>query len=379
MKNNNSKFEKSKQHSRQSAAQQSTQNVEQNITQNITKNDTKQKNKTSNQANSQTNNSKVDSKKTNANFNAAKTSNNSNVAKTNSHTEVASNNSHAEVASKINNTSAAKTNSHAKVEKTNSQTDVASGLNTSAMQNNLKTEKQKQAEVANGGKQAKSKFATSSLSRNIIIVFVVLIMSFVSVASVALAGNFPKTVVIASNEINTRIAQAKLAELGYFDGTIDGIFDDETVSAIKEYQKSNGLTQTGSLDQVTAAAIGVTDNTQANTDLYLLAKLIHSEARGEPYEGQVAVGAVVLNRVDDAGFPNTLQGVIYQPWAFTALHDGQFNLEPTSTSYQAAQDALNGWDPSYGCLYYYNPATATSSWIFSRQTIVVIGNHVFCI
>jgi N-acetylmuramoyl-L-alanine amidase len=139
------------------------------------------------------------------------------------------------------------------------------------------------------------------------------------------------------------------------------------------------LTATGSLDSTTAAAIGVTDNTQANTDLYLLAKLIYSEARGEPYEGQVAVGAVVLNRVDDASFPNTLQGVIYQPWAFTALHDGQFSLEPNSTAYEAAQDALNGWDPTYGCLYYYNPTTATSSWIFSRQIIVTIGNHVFCI
>ena len=274
-------------------------------------------------------------------------------------------------------------NSNQQQTKLKNQNEQAINSNVGKVQDNLKaelkTEKQKQAEVASGGKQAKSKFSTSSLSRNIIIVFVVLLMSFVSVASVAIAGNFPKTVVIAANEINTRIAQAKLAELGYFEGVIDGIFDDETISAIKNYQKENNLTQTGNLDQVTAAAIGVTDNTQANTDLYLLAKLIHSEARGEPYEGQVAVGAVVLNRVDDAGFPNTLQGVIYQPWAFTALHDGQFNLEPTSTSYQAAQDALNGWDPSYGCLYYYNPATATSSWIFSRQTIVVIGNHVFCI
>ena len=205
-------------------------------------------------------------------------------------------------------------------------------------------------------------------------------MSFISIASVVISGNLQTpSVVITANETNTRIAQAKLAELGYFNGTIDGIFDEETIDAIKNYQKDNSLTQTGSLDQATATAIGVTDNTQANTDLYLLAKLIHSEARGEPYEGQVAVGAVVLNRVDDAGFPNTLQGVIYQPWAFTALHDGQFNLEPNSTAYQAAQDALNGWDPTYGCLYYYNPVTATSSWIFSRQTIVTIGRHVFCI
>ena len=135
---------------------------------------------------------------------------------------------------------------------------------------------------------------------------------------------------------------------------------------------------TGNLDSATTTALGVTDNAQANSDLYLLAKLIYSEARGEIYQGQVAVGAVVLNRVADAGFPNTLQGVIYQPWAFTALHDGQFALEPNSTAYSAAQDAMNGWDPTYGCLYYYNPKTATSSWIFSRQIAVTIGNHVFC-
>ena len=243
----------------------------------------------------------------------------------------------------------------------------------------IKSEKQKQTEMLSGDKLNNKNSIKNSFARNIIVVFMVLLLSFISIASVALAGNMKTSVVITANETNTRIVQAKLAELGYFDGSIDGIFDNETITAIKNYQRDNNLAETGSLDQTTAAAIGVTDNTQANTDLYLLAKLIHSEARGEPYEGQVAVGAVVLNRVDDAGFPNTLQGVIYQPWAFTALHDGQFNLEPNSTAYQAAQDALNGWDPTYGCLYYYNPVTATSSWIFSRTTIVTIGRHVFCI
>lgn len=260
----------------------------------------------------------------------------------------------------------------------NSKKDIPSLNDKSLNANNgkIKTEKQKKAEMLD----ADLSFGKKNFTQNIIIAFLVLMLSFFSVASVVISGNMTtSSVVISANETNTRIVQAKLAELGYFDGAIDGIFDEETINAIKSYQKDNNLTETGNLDQVTAAAIGVTDNTQANTDLYLLAKLIYSEARGEPYEGQVAVGAVVLNRVDDAGFPNTLQGVIYQPWAFTALHDGQFNLEPNGTAYQAAQDALNGWDPSYGCLYYYNPATATSSWIFSRQTIVVIGNHVFCI
>lgn len=248
-------------------------------------------------------------------------------------------------------------------------------LNNSLTNIQATPEKQKQAEILDGGNSKISR----AFTRNIVVAFLVLLFGFLSVASVAISGNIKPVTVISANQANTRVAQAKLAELGYFEGIIDGVFDTETIDAIKNYQKDNNLTQTGSLDQATATAIGVTDNTQANTDLYLLAKLIHSEARGEPYEGQVAVGAVVLNRVDDAGFPNTLQGVIYQPWAFTALHDGQFNLEPNSTSYQAAQDALNGWDPTYGCLYYYNPVTATSSWIFSRTTIVTIGRHVFCI
>ena len=247
---------------------------------------------------------------------------------------------------------------------------------------NIKTEKQKKEEMLQNSdilQKNQKTHRTQNIKKNILVAFLVLVLSFISIVSIVVSGNMSTSTTISANVANTRIAQAKLAELGYFNGEIDGVFDQETVSAIKNYQKDNNIAETGNLDSTTAAAIGVTDNTQANTDLYLLAKLIHSEARGEPYEGQVAVGAVVLNRVDDAGFPNTLQGVIYQPWAFTALHDGQFDLEPNSTAYQAAQDALNGWDPTYGCIYYYNPVTATSSWIFSRQIIVTIGRHVFCI
>lgn len=118
---------------------------------------------------------------------------------------------------------------------------------------------------------------------------------------------------------------------------------------------------------------------QSSSDLNLLARCVYAEARGEPYAGQVAVAAVVLNRVKSASFPNTISGVIYQPWAFTSVNDGQINLTPNSSAYKAAQDALNGWDPSYGCLYYYNAATATSKWIYSRKTVVTIGKHVFAI
>ena len=144
------------------------------------------------------------------------------------------------------------------------------------------------------------------------------------------------------------------------------------------------MTADGIVGPLTAAKMGLrvkggSSSSYNNNDLYLLAKLVHSEARGESYTGQVAVAAVVLNRVDDSRFPNTIAGVIYQPWAFTAINDGQFNLEPNQTAYQAARDAMNGWDPTYGAVYYYNPKTATSSWIRSTKTVTVIGRHVFSV
>lgn len=208
---------------------------------------------------------------------------------------------------------------------------------------------------------------------------VVVVMAYMTL-SAFIGGNLQvNNIDITQNMLKTRIVQSKLAELNLYDGKINGIYNEETILAIKKFQENKGLEVTGELDSKTTASLGVSASSQANSDLYLLAKLIYSEARGEPYVGQVAVGAVVLNRVANPNFPNTLEGVIYQPWAFTALHDGQFELEPESTAYQAAQDALNGWDPTYGCIYYYNPKTATSSWIFSRTTVVTIGNHVFAV
>ena len=130
------------------------------------------------------------------------------------------------------------------------------------------------------------------------------------------------------------------------------------------------------------AALGISTGGTGNytsSDVYLLAKCIYAEARGEPYTGKVAVGAVILNRVKSSKFPNTISGVIYQPWAFTSVNDGQINLEPDEECKKAARDAMNGWDPTYGCLYYYNPATATSKWIWSTKTVVKIGKHVFSI
>lgn len=221
-------------------------------------------------------------------------------------------------------------------------------------------------------------------NKNLKLVLTLSLMVFVLMAYITLSafvgGNLNvQGINLTQNMLQTRIVQSKLSNLGLFDGKIDGIFDNETILALKSYQEKNGLEVSGKIDAATTASLGVSASSQTNSDLYLLAKLIYSEARGEPYVGQVAVGAVVLNRVENPGFPNTLEGVIYQPWAFTALHDGQFELEPNSTAYQAAQDAFNGWDPSYGSIYYYNPKTATSSWIFSRTTVVTIGNHVFAV
>lgn len=173
--------------------------------------------------------------------------------------------------------------------------------------------------------------------------------------------------------------QSRLKQWGYYDGPITGQLDEATIEAIKYFQSKHGIPQTGQLDIATANAIGVPTNNQSSNDLYLLAKCVYAEARGESYVGQVAVAAVILNRVASPDFPNTIYGVIYQPWAFTAVHDGQINLEPDYEAYQAAQDALNGWDPTYGALYYYNPAVATSSWIYSRPIVTTIGDHVFAI
>ncbi|APH13533.1 spore cortex-lytic enzyme [Clostridium sporogenes] len=178
--------------------------------------------------------------------------------------------------------------------------------------------------------------------------------------------------------------QRKLKAWGYYNGGVDGIFGHGTYTAVRSFQSKNGLTVDGIIGDKTLAAIGIntgssgSSSSSNNQDVMLLARLINGEARGEPYEGQVAVGAVVLNRTRDANFPNTVAGVIYEPLAFTAIADGQINAQMQQTSINAARDALNGWDPSDGATYYFNPATATSSWIWSRPLIKVIGKHRFC-
>ena len=178
--------------------------------------------------------------------------------------------------------------------------------------------------------------------------------------------------------------QTKLKRWGYYNGNIDGIYGSKTLSAVKSFQKKNGLTVDGIAGTKTLNAMGITSSTNSggttsnSSNVNLLAHLIYGEARGESYVGQVAVGAVIMNRVKSSLFPNTISGVIYQRGAFDAVSDGQINMTPNSTAIKAAQDAINGWDPSYGAIYYFNPNTATNKWIWSRPVTVTIGKHRFC-
>lgn len=188
----------------------------------------------------------------------------------------------------------------------------------------------------------------------------------------------------SGNEVRT--LQTKLKNWGYFDGAVDGIFGPKTGEAVRYFQRKNGLTPDGVAGRATLAALGMqggggggggTSSAQG-TDVELLARVISAEARGEPYSGQVAVGAVILNRVEHPSFPGTIAGVVYQPGAFTCMVDGQINQPVADASRRAAREALNGADPSGGAIYYFNPSTATSAWIWSRPLIKTIGKHRFC-
>ena len=185
-----------------------------------------------------------------------------------------------------------------------------------------------------------------------------------------------------------RKIQTKLKNWGYYNGTVDGVYGWQTENAVRSFQKKNGLKADGIAGTQTLNAMGIFSSNNASSssstaspneaNVELLARVINGEARGEPYEGQVAVGAVVLNRVDHPSFPNSISGVVYQKGAFTAVDDGQINAQMYASSRRAARDALNGWDPTGGAIYYYNPKTATNQWIRTREVICTIGGHVFC-
>ncbi len=187
---------------------------------------------------------------------------------------------------------------------------------------------------------------------------------------------------VGSRGAEVRAIQQKLKERGLFKSDITGYYGEITRKAVLAFQKQKGISQTGIAGPITLKALGISIGTvpaatQAN--ISLLARIISAEARGEPYVGQVAVGAVILNRIEHPSFPDTLSGVIYQNGAFTAVTDGQFNQPVASSAYNAARDALNGWDPTGGCIYYYNPAKTSNKFIRSRQVVTVIGSHRFCL
>lgn len=212
----------------------------------------------------------------------------------------------------------------------------------------------------------------------------VIALSLLLVSLLALSAS-ASVVAWGSRGSQVSLVQQKLKQYGYYDGAVDGVFGKETYNAVVWFQEKNGLKADGAVGPSTAAALGITltgtvsASTYQESEVRVLARLVSGEARGEPYVGQVAVAAVVLNRVKSPAFPNTISGVIFQTGAFDAVWDGQFDMEPTENSVRAARDALNGWDPTGGCLYYYNPSTATNSWIWTRQVQLTIGKHAFAI
>ena len=206
-------------------------------------------------------------------------------------------------------------------------------------------------------------------------------MLCLSISGAAMAA----TLRVGSSGEEVKTLQTKLKRWGYYTGSIDGVFGSGTKKAVIAFQKKNGLTPAGIVGPATLKALGMqsssgssaSSGSNTNGNLYLLARLVYGEARGEPYKGQVAVAAVVLNRVKSSKFPNSVSGVIYQSGAFSVVSDGQINLTPDETAIKAARDAMNGYDPTNGCLYYYNPAKTTNKWMLSKPVLLRIGNHAF--
>lgn len=237
-----------------------------------------------------------------------------------------------------------------------------------------------------------SREKTSNLIKLAILVLInlcIICFAFYQVPSSALASTQPSDQPSVdaisqygsqSDEV-TKI-QTRLKAWGYFDGPVTGYYGSQTTESVKRFQKKHGLSATGVADRKTLELIGISSSSSgasvSNADLELLARIISAEARGEPYIGQVAVGAVVLNRVESSSFPDSISGVIYQPGAFTAITDGQINEAVTDSARRAARDALNGSDPTGGALYYYNPDKTSNRWIRSRPVITRIGQHLFC-
>ena len=206
--------------------------------------------------------------------------------------------------------------------------------------------------------------------------------NIVLILAITAAPAHAATYSYGSSGATVRTIQEKLSGWGYYSGAVDGIYGSRTRDAVMAFQRKNGLAVDGIAGPATLRAIGISGGSSGGSasrdeNSYLLARIISAEARGEPYEGQVAVGAVVMNRVRHPSFPNTIAGVVYQSGAFTAVTDGQFDQPIADSAYRAAADALNGWDPSGGAIYYYNPAKTSNAWIRTREVIKTIGSHIF--
>lgn len=229
-------------------------------------------------------------------------------------------------------------------------------------------------------------------NKKIAIIFIIAVILFATYNGLVLNSRVEALSKYGSRGSEVKQIQTKLKNWGYYSGKVDGIYGSGTLSAVKKFQKKNGLKVDGIAGTKTLQAMGIYNSSSSSnsgssggsssnvssSNLNLLSRLVYGEARGESYTGQVAVAAVVLNRVKSSKFPNTISGVIYQSGAFDCVSDGQINLSPNATAKKAAQDAINGWDPSNGAIYYFNPATATNKWIWSRPMTVTIGKHRFC-
>ncbi len=224
-----------------------------------------------------------------------------------------------------------------------------------------------------------------------IICLVLLVAMICALMCTAFVTASASTIKYGSTGDTVKTIQTKLKNWGYYFGSVDGIFGSQTKAAVEYFQRVNGLAVDGIVGTNTATALGMTLSSSSgsssgttstggysSSDIYLMSKCVYGEARGEIYTGKVAVAAVILNRIASSSFPNTVSGVIYQSGAFTCVADGQINLGTDDDCTRAVQDAINGWDPSGGAIFYFNPVTATSAWIWSRPQIVTIGQHIFC-
>ncbi len=216
-------------------------------------------------------------------------------------------------------------------------------------------------------------------------VAIILLLNILIIAAFTKGGAIQTLSKYGSTGTEVRQIQTRLKQWGYYTGSVDGVYGTGTKNAVIAFQKKHGLPADGVAGPQTLAKIGLSTGASgggaggfSTADVNLMARVISAESRGEPYTGQVAIGAVILNRIKHPSFPNTLAGVIYQPGAFSCIDDGGISAPVVDSAYRAARDAMNGWDPSGGAIYYYNPAKTTNKWIWSRPLITVIRKHRFC-